>query len=231
MSILTLLFFSIFVILGQWQLDRAKTKRIFAERYQSQLEQPYQSIKLGDSAQHEQRYKKIKLMGSYDHQRQMLVDNQVHNGQVGYHVLVPFIISRHEAVLVNRGWVALGERRDILPEIRPPRENQQVRGILTLPNNEGYRLGQVTMTDNWPQLIPYIDIDKIQSAFEYQLLPYVIWLAPEVDDYYVRDWKPVWSPAEKSEAYALQWFSFAFIVVVLYLSLNIKRTRTEEIDV
>ena len=230
-SILALISFSLFVMLGQWQLDRAEVKRAISERYQSQLNQPYQSIKLNDTAQHEHRYKKIKLTGNYDNQRQMLLDNQIHNGLVGYHILIPFIISENQAVLVNRGWVSLGEGRDSLPVILPPRDTQQVMGVVTLPHKEGYRLGHVTMSDQWPQLIPYIDLEKIQSAFEYQLLPYVIWLAPEMDDYYVRDWKPIWSPAEKSEAYALQWFSFAFIVVVLYLSLNIKRTRTEEIDV
>ena len=230
MSLFTIVFFVLFFVLGQWQLARAEYKRGIGERFQIKLAQNYQSLNLDLKVDKANQYQKIKLPGSYDNDFVMLLDNKIHNGQAGYHVLVPFVIDQYKAVLVNRGWVAGGRSRKILPDIRSPHISDEVRGVLVIPDNAGYRLGEVTMTGKWPQLIPYIELDKIQLALPYKLVPYVIWLADEVDDPYIRDWKPVWSPPEKSEAYALQWFSFALIVLVLYVSLNMKKYKEENVN-
>ena len=230
MSFFTLIFFVLFVVLGQWQLTRAEYKRAISDRFQAKLAQDYQKINLDFIVNKENRYQKIKLTGSYDNDFVMLLDNKIHGGQAGYHVLVPFVIDQYKAVLVNRGWVAAGDSRNVLPKILSSPTSGEVRGILTLPNNAGYRLGGVTMTGKWPQLIPYIELDKIELGLPYKLVPYVIWLSAEIDDYYIRDWKPVWSSPEKSEAYAVQWFSFSIIVLVLYVSLNIKKYKEEKVN-
>ena len=84
-------------------------------------------------------------------------------------------------------------------------------------------MGGLTLSDSWPQLIPYIDIDALQPAFDDNLLPFVLWLAPEEQGAYVRDWKPVWMRPEKSRAYAVQWFAFAFLALVFFIILNLRK--------
>ncbi len=223
MSLLAVLFFALFVILGNWQLQRADLKRDIENRFVEKLRQPYQYMIPGSELDQSLIYSKIKLKGRYLNNRVILLDNQVNDGVTGYHILVPFFIgSTQRAVLVNRGWVASGADRAQLPVIKDPPVSDMVMGIVTTPSSEGYRLGEVEMKQSWPQRVPFIDLQKIQQGFSFELLPYVIWQAEEMEDYYVRSWKPVWSPPEKSEAYALQWFSFAFIVLVLYISLNFK---------
>jgi surfeit locus 1 family protein len=133
-------------------------------------------------------------------------------------------------VLVNRGWVASGYDRQQLPQIRPPLQPTLVKGIVTIPDIRGFHMGQVRLTDQWPQVIPYIDLENIQRGLDFEILPYVIWLSPEVEDYYERDWNPVWSPPEKSEAYAMQWFSFAAIALLLFIVMNLKKIKPEEVD-
>lgn len=229
MTTLAILFFGLFLMLGNWQLQRAEIKREIENRFEEQLRQPYQYMILGSELNESFAYRKIKLKGAYRADRLILLDIQINQGVAGYHVLVPFFInSGRKAVLVNRGWVAGSADRAQFPEIRDAKVLDQVLGIVTIPSTQGYRLGQVEMSDNWPQRIPHIDIQKIQQGVSFELLPYVIWQAPEMDDYYVRDWKPVWSPPEKSEAYALQWFSFALIVLILYVVLNVKKVVTTQ---
>jgi surfeit locus 1 family protein len=222
-----LVFFCLFVVMGNWQLNRANLKRDIQQRYLQQLEKPFQYIVLEHEADDSLKYRKISVKGQYLNDKILLVDNKLNQGQPGYHVVMPFMINGgQKVVLVNRGWVAADYDRTQLPQIRQPKTAGLVQGIITIPSTEGYRMGEVQLTSNWPQRIPYVDMANIRQGLDFEILPYVIWLSPEVDDYYVRDWKPVWSPPEKSEAYALQWFSFAFIVLILFVGLNTKKIKS-----
>ena len=229
MSLLTAFCFGLFCMLGNWQLQRAELKRDIQGRFEEQLELPYEYIVLSSELNEALIYRKIRLQGAYQAEKVILLDNQVHQGVAGYHVLMPFFIDGGaKAVLVDRGWVAAGDDRAVLPSIKAPKNAQWVKGIVTIPVIEGYRLGQVEMSGQWPQRIPYLDLSKIQQGLSFELLPYVIWQAPEMDDYYIRDWKPIWSSPEKSEAYALQWFSFAAVVLLLFVILNFKKVSAGE---
>lgn len=228
--ILTLFSFGLCVVLGFWQLDRADFKREIQDRYLQQLGEPFQFFILEPEVNPSFNYRKIQLTGQYRTEHIILVDNQLNKGQAGYHVLMPFFIDSSNAVLVDRGWVAADYDRSILPDINPPKDLQKVRGVVIIPSTEGFRMGEVEMSADWPQRIPYIDLSKIQQGVDYELLPYVVWQSPEMDDYYVRDWQPIWMPPEKSEAYALQWFSFAFVILVLFLGLNLKKPATGEVN-
>lgn len=231
MLVLTLVFFGLFVVLGNWQLQRADYKRGIEQRFKQRLQQPAEYLKLDQKPDENLVYRRVRLKGRYDMQHVLLLDNQLYQGKAGYQVLIPFLIEhKNQAVWVNRGWVAADYNRQILPDILPPRITDRVEGILTLPSKAGYRLGEVTMTDSWPQRVPFLDLSVINRALAIKLLPYVIWEDPSMNDYYVRDWKPVWMPPEKSEAYALQWFSFAAIVLVLFVVLNTKKITRETID-
>ena len=55
------------------------------------------------------------------------------------------------------------------------------------------------------------------------MLPVVLWLAPEQQGNYVRDWNPVWMRPEKSRAYATQWFAFAVVALVFFVILNLRK--------
>jgi cytochrome oxidase assembly protein ShyY1 len=88
-------------------------------------------------------------------------------------------------------------------------------------------MGKVSIKDEWPQVIPFVDIDAMQVQFQNHLLPITIWLDPEQAGHYRRYWNPVWADPEKSRAYAWQWFAFAAISVVLFVGLNLRRVANE----
>jgi cytochrome oxidase assembly protein ShyY1 len=109
--------------------------------------------------------------------------------------------------------------------IELPAAQKEIKGIASVPNTEGFRMGEVSLTDNWPQVIPFIDIKAMQAAFPGGLSSLVLWLAPDQPGFYQRSWNPVWADPEKSRAYALQWFIFALIAVGLYLFLNLRKLK------
>ena len=223
MTIIALVVVAIFVALGLWQLDRAELKDSVKAKYESRLEAGYQRFSAGDSLD-DIDYRNLILEGEFDISRTILLDNKVFEGRAGYEVLTPFILTgSRKVVLVNRGWMALGNSRDVMPVIKLPKVLVSVKGIASVPNTDGFRMGVVSLGDSWPQVVPFIDVKAMQASFSGDLLPLVLWLAPDQPGYYQRSWKPIWADPDKSRAYALQWFIFAMIAAGLYVFLNLRK--------
>ena len=128
-------------------------------------------------------------------------------------------------VLVNRGWAPWGSSRNPLPEIEPARLDSRIKGIAQVPQPSKFRLGDIQIDQQWPQLLPYIDIEILREQYSDRLLPMILWLAPEQPGHYVREWRPIWLPPERSRAYAVQWFAFAGIALCLFFILNLRKTE------
>ncbi len=215
----------LFISLGQWQLERAAYKDSIKQKFTQRLGQEYQVFKAGDSLD-DLEFRKLILEGQYDNAHSFLVDNQLHQGKAGYHVLTPMQLANSDRIiLVNRGWVEWGPSREHVPKILQPLEPRSVAGIARVPDEQGFRLGQVELGENWPQVIPFIDIAALQQQFSDRLLPLILWLAPDQQGHYIRAWNPVWANPEKSRAYATQWFSFALISCVLFIVLNLRKVE------
>jgi surfeit locus 1 family protein len=224
---LTAVGMSLFIALGLWQLERAVLKESIESKFEQRLSEPYLTV-LPDDDLKDIEYRKLLVQGSFDNARNFLVDNQLHRGRAGYHVLTPLRLKDSDKVLlVNRGWAPWGESRDAPAPILEPASNESIAGIAYFPSEPALEMGGVKLSEFGSQipyqLIPYIDVDVLQEPFEGRLLPWVLWLSPQQQDYYVRDWKPVWMRPEKSRAYATQWFAFALVALVLFIIMNVRK--------
>ena len=223
---LTAVGMSLFIALGLRQLERAIFKETLESKFQQRLTEPYQALQALEDGDFE--YRKLWLEGRYDNTRNLLVDNQLHRGRAGYYVLTPLQLKdSDQVVLVNRGWNPWGESRDELEPIATPVSGDGIAGIAYFPSEPALQMGGVHISEPWPQvsyqLIPHIDVDALQETFSGRLQPWVLWLAPEQQGHYVRDWKPVWMRPEKSRAYATQWFAFALVALVLFVIMNLRK--------
>src|SRR3990170_3607683 len=65
-----------------------------------------------------QRAERISVRGEFLPERTVLLDNKLRRGRPGYEVVTPLRLAgaREMHVLVNRGWIAAGARRDEIPE-------------------------------------------------------------------------------------------------------------------
>jgi surfeit locus 1 family protein len=213
----------LFIVLGMWQLERADYKESVQSKFEQRLSEPYQEyspeIDLDDIE-----FRKLIVSGRYDNAHNFLIDNQIHRGKAGYHVLTPLQLTDSDSIiLVNRGWAEWGVSRDSLPQIPAAASDSGVTGIANFPTEPAMRLGGTELSEQWPQLVRYVDIEALQEQFSDQLLPVVLWLAPEQAGNYVRDWNPVWMRPEKSRAYATQWFAFAVLALVFFAILNLRK--------
>ncbi len=216
---------ALFMALGMWQLERAALKDSIQARFEQRLAEDYQELTAVDDLVDVQ-YRKLRFTGRYHDAHHLLLDNQVHQGRAGYQVITPFYLADSDHILlVNRGWAAWGNSRELVPEILPADAGGTVSGIAFVPGDPALALGEVEIGEDWPQLIPYVDLAALRQQYSEQLLPLVLWMAPEQPGAYVRDWDPVWLPPEKSRAYAVQWFSFAAIALILFVVLNLRKSE------
>lgn len=232
MALITLVGLMLFISLGLWQLERAAVKDAIEMKFETRLASDYRQFEAWELTSEieisDMEFQKLIINGHYDTQRTLLIDNQLHRGKAGYHVISPFVLNGGDKiVLVNRGWVALGSSRNQLPSIEMPADDGSIRGIVSIPDTDSFRMGEVSLDKKWPQVIPFLDIDAMQAQFQNRLLPIIIWLGPEQAGHYPRVWNPVWLDPRKSRAYAWQWFAFAAISLVLFIGLNLRSVSNE----
>ncbi len=228
-SIATVLILPGLLALGFWQLDRARQKTALLDAFHMTASQPPASVtevRLADPAA---RYRKVTATGRYLGERQILLDNQIAEGKPGYHVYTPFeLTTGGGAILVNRGWIPLGESRQRIPDIAVPATSTSITGRLSQPANPGLRLGSAEMSpDQGPMVLQYIDYEDLAAMLGYPLAPAVLLLSPEQPHGYRRNWRPHFASMgpEKHRGYAVQWFALAAALGIIYIAANLRRQR------
>lgn len=208
--------FLVMLRLGIWQLDRATEKQKVTDAVLAMSQTDIDLNKINITV--EQRYAKSKVVGEYMVNKTFLLDGQVVNGQVGYHVVTPFKIKGSDrVVLINRGWVSAGESREIKPSIVTPKAELELLGRLNLPDSKPvFWNDDIPLVQNgaW-QFLELADYTKRTGI---KALPLLIELDKTLDQVggYVRQWRSYdnhW--VSRHQAYAFQWFSMAAAFLIL----------------
>lgn len=224
----TLLLLPAFVALGLWQLDRADEKRNLQADYDRRALEPPVALDGQLRRGEDLRFYRVAAEGVYEPERQILLDNRVLAGSVGYYVVTPLRLRDSDTrVLVNRGWVPLGRGRAHLPAVPPPAGTQRVVGVATIPLERKYSLGMPTPGPSWETVWPYMDMARYRAAVAQPLQPVVILLDPHSDGGYVRQWARLDAGIATHQGYAFQWFALALALLTLYVFVNIRREREE----
>lgn len=209
--VLVLAFVALFARLGFWQLSRAEEKRALLDAHSQRSQQaPLMRLPMqGDKAQI--RYRRIHIAGRFDAARQILLDNRVYNGRVGYQVLTPLQPADGDcAVLVNRGWLPAAPSRSQLPALPITQIEAQVEGVIDEFPSVGFRLkGADALADAYPLVAQNVDATILAKRLGYCLAPYQILMVPGVGEGYVREWKMQHIDPDKSLGYAFQWFALS----------------------
>ncbi len=208
--------------LGFWQLSRAEEKREFLLNQQERMQKEELPIAKLLADNKDLRYRRVILEGRYDVKHQFLLDNQFHNGKVGYFILTPFILATDgQVVLINRGWVLMNKDRSQLPDIQfmPPAEKLLIVGVINYFPQVGLVLeGADEPGKGWPSVVQLIDTQKITNKLNQSILDFQVQLSAEQPYGYVREWQVNSRiPPEKHVAYAFQWFALAFTLTLLTL--------------
>lgn len=211
----------LFVFLGSWQLHRAdeKTKMLHAQRALANQSPVAWDI---DSPMPKQ-YQPLRLEGHYLPDL-FLLDNQHYKHQFGYHVLSPFELHSHDIVLVDRGWIAGDITRQSLPVVNTSRQTTILSGKAYYPSDKNWVLGDAFEKKSANMtIVELIDTNLISQLLHKTVYPFIIRLDKSQPSGFIREWKTVSMPPERHYAYALQWFIFAAVALVLLFTLNMKK--------
>ena len=213
--------------LGLWQLDRAGQKLRLQAEYDRRAQEPAVRLMSVLETPEALQFHRVVARGRYEPEYQILLDNRVHQGQVGYHVLTPLRLEGGAArVLVNRGWVALGRDRAHLPVIETPPGTVEISGFATVPQTGGFRLGGARPAGaGWQPVWQYLDLDEYSRELSFPLQPVVMLLDPgEQPGGQVRHWARLDAGITTHQGYAFQWFSLAVALAAIYILVNTRKT-------
>lgn len=114
--VLAIVFAIVCVFLCMWQLSRRAEARAEIDRidtnYSSEAVPIGEALSGLESFDDAQKWKPVEVTGTYLTELQTLVRNRPYNGSPGFEVLVPLQLADGTVFIVDRGWVAPGERQD-----------------------------------------------------------------------------------------------------------------------
>jgi surfeit locus 1 family protein len=223
-SLLVILAALVMVRLGFWQLDRLQQRREHNARLSAGMAQPPLNMNQALPPDlSEMEYRSVVASGSYDFTQEILLRNQIQDGQPGYHLITPFqIAGTAQVVLVDRGWIPLDQGSPEKRKIFQEAGTVSLKGVLSRfqpePNflagpDPQLAAGQ-TRLDAWS----FLDLGRISPQFPYPLLPVYISLSPDASKTGLP--QPALPDVDLSEGphlgYAIQWFIFALILLAGY---------------
>lgn len=222
--LLTITLLSLFITLGCWQLQRAEQKRLLQQAYETRRHAAVITLDDIKNSAQDQRYFPIKIQGHFDNAHTVLLDNRIHQHQVGYEVLTPLITQQGKAVFVNRGWIPAYKNRHQIPKIPPALGQQSLMGFV-YPPQRSFRLNQkLDDANHWPLRIQQIDLDQLAQLTGHTLYPVVVLLAAHQPHGFIRSWQPsTQMTPQMHQGYALQWFTLALATLIIYLLLSFHR--------
>lgn len=232
-----LLLLPLLLRLGVWQLDRAQEKRDLIASLEAKSSQS--SIALEQALQLENPDQtKVTVAGQPVSDVHLVVDNQKHEGRLGYEVFALWQTNSKDPqllpnfVLVSRGWLPRQDFYEKVPTI-PDFVDQSLEGQLYFSKGSNQVVAQNAQWQKFEGawLIGQFDLETIaEKAGEigYHTAPFVVRQQAEPNSPLVRQWELVASPPEKHIAYAIQWFGMALVLIILFIVLNLKRERQDE---
>jgi surfeit locus 1 family protein len=210
--------------LGSWQMDRAAYKQALQARAELAERQSPVHIPAEPVAADTLTFRRVEAEGEFRPELTILLDNRVRQGMVGYEVLTPVRVGPQMHVLVNRGWVRAEATRERLPEVRTPSGRVRVEGM-ALPPPRYFELSPETASGPvWQNL----DLDRYASRFGAALQPVVLQQRNDLGDGLLREWTRPDAGVNTHRAYALQWFAMSGLIVIIYVVLHVRRSKTPQ---
>lgn len=218
--LLTLTAFAILINLSWWQLNRAAEKTAQLQRLAAlQAAGALQPSQLTLLTSTDIDAAPLQGRGRWLAPYIWLLDNQIVRGRVGYDVIVPVqAAGLAQPLLVNLGWLAAPERRDMLPQVEIAAEFN-LDGLLRTKVDGLMLLGQnAEDSGRWPMRIQQVNYAQLSEQSALQLYPALLY--QQHDSVFVAHYQPVVLSPEKHRGYALQWFLLAIAVLGVALAAS-----------
>ncbi|HKU10919.1 MAG TPA: SURF1 family protein, partial [Sinomonas sp.] len=153
---LAILFAVACVLLSRWQMSRlAETQAVIDLVNRNYDAAPVPFAQASAQFEHlssDHEWQQVSLHGSYQAADTRVVRNRPLNGQPGYEVVVPFRLDSGQTVIVDRGWLPIGNQEQGKPDSVPAPPSGEVTVVVRVrpsePNlDRGAPSGQLASID------------------------------------------------------------------------------------
>ena len=203
-SVFVVLFISVFVALGSWQIVRLNWKLNLISEIEDSLKRPHLEL----TQSNKKNYLKIKTSGSIDFDKQIYLYNLNDNGTPGFEVINPILIE-DENFLINRGWIPFEQKNT--KEINFVDENNII-GTLKLQGRKNIFKPDNEIEENYWFSLNREDILKFTGK---EFSKYIIYLDGNYQ--FPKPKKITANISNNHKKYAITWFSLAISILLLYL--------------
>ncbi|RKF13138.1 SURF1 family protein [Alginatibacterium sediminis] len=194
------------VKLAFWQMQRAEQKQvILSEYYQRSGDVFSLSLAIGRGSE---QWRRVEVGSLHWKEQLVYLDNQFESGRSGY-AIFQLANTPQGAALVKTGWVPFTGNRKQLPELKNSISQSQF--LIRYPSKS-----IVLDADHWiedmgvAQRVQQLNIEALSKLWGIELLPF--YLDPNLD---LNPEQLIAMPAEKHQAYALQWVLMAIVASIL----------------
>jgi surfeit locus 1 family protein len=215
----------LFTSLGAWQLRRAESSRATQAQFTSgAADEPLAVLprELDAAA----RFRRVELEGEYVAEPQFLLDNMLHDGVAGYHVVTALRVrGERQQVLVNRGWVSAGGDRSRLPDVSVDPGLHSVTGRLERLPRPGMRLEGEASGSAQAVVLQYPTATELAERLGAPVFDYQLLLDAGAAEGYVRDWQAPGVAPERHLSYAGQWLALAIGAFAAAFVMTVRTVR------
>jgi surfeit locus 1 family protein len=214
---------ALFCALGAWQVRRGLFKQALQEQLADRTAAP-ELLSYALGAPQAGAPRRAEARGRYLADRQLLQDGQSRQHQPGFHVWTPLVLADESAILVNRGWIP-ADRAGF--DASAPEGAVTVTGFWRAMPEPGVRLAG---TDNcaagaaFPAVVLYPTPPEVECLLKRPFVGGLLLLDPEAPDGFVREWTDFGFPPQRHFGYAVQWFALAIAALVVFVTVNRKRS-------
>ena len=216
------LLLALLLALGFWQLSRAAEKSALQARWIARSDLPSVTPEVllsePDRSQHADRL--LGWRGRIESDRYLLLDNRIHQGRVGYHV-VALATAGDLLVPVNLGWIAGDPARRTVPVPVFASGDVDIEGRVYVPTAPTLMLVEQVAPKTLPALVQTLYWEDWQRTLstlaDAPLFPYEVRIDPASLLALRADWPVVNQSNATHIGYALQWFGMALVLLIIAL--------------
>lgn len=209
------------VAAGNWQHRRMLEKEVLQAQISAAAAAAPIPLPTGITDWRAWRFRPVTLTGGFDARHQILIDNALHAGRIGFKVVTPLELADGRTVLVERGFVAGGASRATLPAPPPPQGTVTLRGRIDFPMTGYMRLGDRPIASG--VLWQHLDLQRFADVTGIAVLPIVVVaLDAPGGDGLVHDASLPDTGVAKHIGYMMQWYTFAAMAAGLWIWFTVR---------
>ena len=202
------------VAAGNWQHRRMQEKEALQDTMRQAASMAPVALPVAVDDWSAWRFRQVSATGEYDARHQILIDNKVHAGRVGFDVVTPLRLADGRTVLIDRGWVAVGASRATLPAATPPKGTVTVNGRIDVPRRNYFELGGASVPSG--TLWQHLDPARFAEATGIDVPPIVVEATDAPSGGLVADFPVPDAGVDTHLSYMVQWYTFAAMAAGLW---------------